>query len=70
MDVNINSYLRTGKELHNQLFDSVSYDSSARFLFTDGSFAFIDPLAEKYPGVSPCAYCAGDPVNRIDPDGR
>ena len=29
----------------------------------------IDPLAEKYPGVSPYAYCKGDPINRIDPDG-
>lgn len=70
VDVNNNSYLWTGKELHNQLFDSVSYDSSARFLFTDGSFTSIDPLAEKYPGISPYAYCAGDPVNKIDPDGN
>ena len=29
----------------------------------------IDPLAEKYPGVSPYAYCAGNPVNLVDPDG-
>ena len=28
-----------------------------------------DPLAEKYYGISPFAYCAGDPVNRIDADG-
>ena len=28
-----------------------------------------DPLAEKYYHISPYAYCAGDPVNRIDPDG-
>lgn len=69
-DVNLNSYLWTGKELHNQLFDSASYDSSARFLFTDGSFTSIDPLAEKYPGISPYAYCAGDPVNKIDPEGN
>ena len=27
-------------------------------------------MAEKYYGVSPYAYCAGDPVNRVDPDGR
>ncbi len=70
MDVNKKSYLRTGKELHYQLFDSVSYDSSARFLFIEGSFTSIDPLAEKYPGVSPYAYCAGDPINHIDPDGE
>ena len=69
-DVNLNSYLWTGKELHNQLFDSISYDSSARFLFTEGSFTSIDPLAEKYPGVSPYAYCAGNPMNLVDPEGK
>jgi RHS repeat-associated protein len=29
----------------------------------------MDPLCEKYYGVSPYAYCHGDPVNRFDPDG-
>ncbi len=28
-----------------------------------------DPLAEKYRSLSPYAYCAGDPVNFVDPDG-
>ena len=28
-----------------------------------------DPLAEKYRSLSPYAYCAGDPVNYIDPTG-
>ncbi len=28
-----------------------------------------DPLAEKYPGISPYAYCAGNPVILIDKDG-
>jgi RHS repeat-associated protein len=30
----------------------------------------IDPLCEKYYGISPYAYCANNPVNRIDPDGQ
>ena len=30
----------------------------------------VDPLAEKRYSISPYAYCSGNPVNRIDPDGR
>ena len=30
----------------------------------------VDPLAEKYYGVSPYAYCANNPVTFVDPDGR
>ena len=29
-----------------------------------------DPLASEYPSISPYAYCANDPVNFVDPDGR
>ena len=25
------------------------------------------PLGEKYPAVNPYAYCAGDPVNYVEP---
>ena len=35
-----------------------------------GRFTTIDPLAEKYPSLSPYAYCNGNPVNFVDPDGR
>ena len=30
----------------------------------------VDPLAEKYYGVSPYVYCANNPVIFVDPDGR
>ena len=33
-------------------------------------FTSVDPLAEKYYSISPYAYCAGNPVNRIDYDGK
>ncbi len=29
-----------------------------------------DPLSEKYYGTSPYAYCNGNPINFVDPDGR
>ena len=35
-----------------------------------GSFTTQDPLAEKYYHISPYAYCANNPVNYIDPDGK
>ena len=28
-----------------------------------------DPMAEKYYGINPYVYCAGDPVNLVDPKG-
>ncbi|MBQ0151068.1 MAG: RHS repeat-associated core domain-containing protein, partial [Bacteroidales bacterium] len=30
----------------------------------------IDPMANKYFGMSPYNYCGNDPVNRVDPDGK
>ncbi|MDO4197230.1 MAG: RHS repeat-associated core domain-containing protein, partial [Prevotellaceae bacterium] len=45
-------------------FGARQYDS---FL---GRWTTVDPLAEKYPGISPYLYCAGNPVNYVDPDGN
>ncbi len=30
----------------------------------------VDPLADKYPNISPYAYCGWNPINAIDPDGQ
>ena len=30
----------------------------------------VDPMADKYPGISPYNYCMWNPVKLIDPDGR
>ncbi len=30
----------------------------------------VDPMCDKYPSISPYAYCAWNPVKLVDPDGR
>ena len=47
------------------------YDFEARLDNTLlGRLTTMDPMAEKYNDVSPYAYCAGNPVDLVDPDGR
>lgn len=47
------------------------YDSQARWCYPAiMRTTTIDPLAEKYYSISPYAWCAGNPVNAVDPDGR
>ena len=46
------------------------YDFSARSQDpTLGRFTTVDPKAEKYYSISPYAYCAGNPMNVVDPTG-
>ena len=63
-------YLFTGKERQAKQSAGELYDSQARFMDTGGRFLSIDPMAEKFYHLSPYAYCAGDPVNHMDQDGR
>ena len=44
----------------------------ARYMDYDltGMWLSVDPLADKYPGISPYAYCAWNPVKLVDPDGN
>ena len=30
----------------------------------------VDPMADKYPGLSPYAYCANNPIKLVDPNGE
>jgi RHS repeat-associated protein len=49
--------------------ESGMYYYSARY-YAPPVFISRDPLFEKYPFMSPYAYCANNPVIYIDPDGR
>ncbi|MBR3500546.1 MAG: hypothetical protein IKO04_04020 [Bacteroidales bacterium] len=62
-------YLWCGKE-YESFIDIPWYDSEARFLTTTGVFTSTDPLCEKYYHISPYTYCAGDPINKVDPEGN
>ena len=35
-----------------------------------GIWNSVDPLADKYPNVTPYLYCNGNPIMLVDPDGR
>lgn len=74
-DINNNSgdvqnHMYNGKEL-DRLHGLDWYDYSARqYDATIGQFTSMDPLCEKYYGISPYAYCLGNPLKYIDPDGN
>ncbi|MBO7227757.1 MAG: hypothetical protein J6V33_09250, partial [Bacteroidales bacterium] len=59
----------TGKERDSETgfsyFGARYYDSD---LMT--GWLSVDPMADKYPGLSPYAYCAWNPVKLVDPDGE
>ena len=48
-----------------------SHTQSARHYNSDLSiWLSVDPMSDKYPGVSPYAYCANNPVVLKDPNGE
>lgn len=64
----VNNYKYSGKEWDDK---QKAYDFSARMYMPGiARFTTMDPLCEKDPGHSPYLYCAGNPVNLVDPDGN
>ncbi|MCQ2082471.1 MAG: RHS repeat-associated core domain-containing protein, partial [Lachnospiraceae bacterium] len=61
-------YLFNAKELDEE---TGLYFYGARYLDPTGTmWLSVDPLFEKYVGMSPYGYCAGNPVRYIDPNGE
>ena len=67
----VQPYKYNGKELE-RMNGLDLYDYGARWMDSkiDARFTTMDPMCEKYYDISPYAYCAGNPVNLVDPDGR
>ena len=62
-------YTFTGKERDSETgysyFGARYYDSDLSRLFLS-----VDPMADKYPSISPYAYCAWNPLKLVDPNGE
>lgn len=61
-------YKFTGKERDAE----TGYDYfGARYYYSSwGHWLSVDPLSDKYPTISPYAYCMWNPVKYVDPDGK
>lgn len=62
------NYLFNAKELDNE---TGLYYYGARYLDPTGAmWLSVDPMWEKFAGMTPYKYCMGNPVVMVDPDGR
>ena len=61
-------YKFTGKERDAET--GYDYFGARNYSSAITSWLSVDPLSDKYPSVSPYAYCAWNPVKHVDPDGR
>ena len=70
LNPDLQPYKYNGKEFET-MHGRNAYDYGARFYDPLlPTWDRMDPLCEKYYHISPYAYCANDPVNFIDNDGR
>ena len=65
---NVTPYRFNGKELDTET--GLYYYGARYYNPSTALWLGVDPLASKYPGVSPYVYCMSNPVKYVDPDGR
>ncbi|MBR4841059.1 MAG: RHS repeat-associated core domain-containing protein [Paludibacteraceae bacterium] len=51
-------------------FSAKELDEETGLYYYGARWLSVDPMLEKYVGISPYNYCAGNPVKLVDPDGR
>ena len=61
-------YRFTGKERDSE--SGYDYFGARYYSSTLPMWLSVDPLSDKYPELSPYAYCAWNPMKFVDPDGR
>ena len=64
----LGQYTFNGKEKD---YESGFHYYGARYYWSEvlTGWLSVDPLSDKYPSISPYAYCAWNPVKLVDPDG-
>ena len=72
IDVRSNGYFGSAYKFNGkEKDDETGYSYYGARYYTDrlSIWLSVDPLADKYPHLSPYAYCSDNPIMRIDPDG-
>ena len=73
IDIRSNGYFGSAYKFNGkEKDDETGYSYYGARYYTDrlSIWLSVDPLADKYPHLSPYAYCADNPVMLVDPDGR
>ena len=71
LDTELRSNRRIPLKINNQMRQTGMYYYGARYYSPEVSiWLSVDPLAEKYPDLSPYAFVANNPIFYVDPDGR
>ena len=69
LDPRLGQYTFNGKEKD---YESGFHYYGARYYWSEvlTGWLSVDPMMDKYPGISPYNYCMWNPIKLVDPDGR